>query len=86
LGPADCPRRELSRTAPLVLVYDCEGMEARVVAERAALNVRVEIAVQTAKQPGGDTRKSSVAEMRLRRQRMATQDLATPPAATGTML
>jgi len=81
LRQADCLRREVSRAAPLVLVYDSEDAEARAMAERVAVNLReVGIAVQISGQAVGDATKSSVAEMRLVRQRGP----ATSPAATGT--
>ena len=82
---ADCLRRELSRAAPLLLVYDSEGVEARAVPEHVAVNLReVGIAVQISRQAVGDATKSSVAEMRLVRQHIVTPYPATSPAATGT--
>jgi hypothetical protein len=77
--------REVSRAAPLVLVYDSEDAEARAVAERVAVILReVGIAVQILGQTVRDATKSSVAEMRLVRQHIGTPDPATAPAATGT--
>ena len=66
-------RREVSRPAPLVLVYDSEDMEARAVADRVAVNLKeVGITVQVLAQPA--TGKGAPAEMRLARHRLASPD------------
>jgi peptide/nickel transport system substrate-binding protein len=65
--------REVSRPAPLVLVYDSGDAEARPVAERVAVNLReVGIVVQISGQAAGV--KNSAAGMRLVRYHMATPD------------
>jgi ABC-type transport system substrate-binding protein len=85
---ADLPRakdllaasaRELSRPAPLVLIYDSGDAEARAVADRVAVNLReVGIVVQVSGQMqmvDGKT-KSAAADLRLVRYRIASPDPA----------
>jgi len=75
-------RREVSRLAPLVLVYDSDDMEARAVADRVAVNLKeAGIAVQVSGQPA--TGKITPADMRLVRRRIATPD---PAAALSELL
>jgi peptide/nickel transport system substrate-binding protein len=75
-------RREVSRPAPLVLVYDSDDTEARAVADRVAVNLKeAGIAVQVSGQPA--TGKTTVADMRLVRRRIATPD---PAAALSELL
>jgi peptide/nickel transport system substrate-binding protein len=79
---ADLPRakellaatgREVSRPAPLVLVYDSGDADARAIAERVAVNLReAGIVAQISGQAAGA--KSPSADMRLVRQRMAAPD------------
>ncbi len=66
--------RQVSRPAPLVLVYDSDDAEARAVAERVAVNLReagivVQISGQSCR-----TAKMTPADMRLVRRRMAAPD------------
>jgi ABC-type transport system substrate-binding protein len=69
--------REVSRSVPLVLVYDSGDAEARAVAERVAVNLKeARISVQISGQTAGSTSKSTVADMRLVRQRIASPDTA----------
>jgi peptide/nickel transport system substrate-binding protein len=69
--------REVSRSVPLVLVYDSADAEARAVAERVAVNLKeAGIAVQLSGQTTGSTTKSPVADMRLVRQRISSPDTA----------
>jgi peptide/nickel transport system substrate-binding protein len=64
--------RELSRSAPLVLVYDSGDAEARAIADRVAVNLReAEITVQVQEQIAGVTSKRPAADLRLVRHRMA---------------
>jgi peptide/nickel transport system substrate-binding protein len=79
---ADLPRakellaatgREVSRPAPLVLVYDSGDAEARAVAERVAVNLReAGIVAQISGQAAGT--KNPAADMRLVRYRIAAPD------------
>jgi peptide/nickel transport system substrate-binding protein len=70
-------RREVSRSVPLVLVYDSGDAEARAVAERVAVNLKeARIAVQISGQTAGNASKSTVADMRLVRQRITSPDTA----------
>jgi peptide/nickel transport system substrate-binding protein len=69
--------REVSRSVPLVLVYDSADAEARAVAERVAVNLKeAGIAVQLSGQTTGSAVKLPVADMRLVRQRIAAPDTA----------
>jgi peptide/nickel transport system substrate-binding protein len=69
--------REVSRAAPLVLVYDSGDAEARAVAERVAVNLKeAGIAVQISGQTTGSATKSSVPDMRLVRRRITSPDPA----------
>jgi ABC-type transport system substrate-binding protein len=69
--------REVSRAAPLVLIYDSADGEARAVAERVAVNLKeAGIAVQLSGQTAGATTKPSVGDMRLVRERIASPDTA----------
>jgi ABC-type transport system substrate-binding protein len=69
--------REVSRSAPLVLVYDSADAEVRAVAERAAVNLKeAGIAVQLSGQTTGSVMKIPVADMRLVRQHIAAPDTA----------
>jgi hypothetical protein len=68
--------REVSRPAPLVLVYDSDDAEARAVADRVAVNLKeVGIAMQVSGQPA--TGKMTPADMRLARRRIASPDPGT---------
>jgi len=65
--------REVSRPAPLVLVYDSVDADARAIAERVAVNLReIGIVAQVSGQPAGA--KNSAADVRLVRYRMASPD------------
>ncbi len=65
--------REVSRPAPLVLIYDSEDTEARAVAERVAVNLKeVGIAVQISGQAANG--KVPAADMRLARHRIPSPD------------
>jgi peptide/nickel transport system substrate-binding protein len=69
--------REVSRSAPLVLVYDSADGDARAVAERVAVNLKeAGIAVQLSGQITGAATKTSAGDMRLVRERIATPDTA----------
>jgi ABC-type transport system substrate-binding protein len=69
--------REVSRAAPLVLVYDSGDDEGRAVAERVAVNLKeAGIAVQLSAQTTGSATKPSAGDMRLVRQRIASPDIA----------
>jgi len=69
--------REVSRAAPLVLVYDSADVEARGVAERVAVNLKeAGIAVQLSGQTSGSVTKSSSGDMRLVRRRITSPDTA----------
>jgi peptide/nickel transport system substrate-binding protein len=69
--------REVSRSVPLVLVYDSDNVEARAVAERVAVNLKeARISVQLSGQTTGSATKQSVGDMRLVRQRIAAPDTA----------
>jgi ABC-type transport system substrate-binding protein len=73
-------RREVSRPAPLVLVYDSDDMEARAVADRVAVNLKeAGIAVQILGQAA--TGKITPVDMRLVRRRIATADPGTALSA-----
>jgi peptide/nickel transport system substrate-binding protein len=70
-------RNEVSRTAPLALVYDSADTEARAVAERVAVNLKeAGIAVQISGQTMGSKTKFSIADMRLVRRRITSPDTA----------
>jgi peptide/nickel transport system substrate-binding protein len=65
--------REVSRPAPLVLVYDSGDADARAIAERVAVNLReAGIVAQISGQAGGA--KNPTADMQLVRFRMAAPD------------
>jgi ABC-type transport system substrate-binding protein len=69
--------REVSRSAPLVLVYDSDDAEARAVAERVAVNLLdVGITVQVTGQNSDGKTKPPAADMRLARHRVASPDPA----------
>ena len=69
--------REVSRTVPLVLVYDSADVEARGVAERVVVNLKeAGIAVQLSGQTSGSVTKSSSGNMRLVRRRITSPDTA----------
>jgi peptide/nickel transport system substrate-binding protein len=69
--------REVSRAAPLVLVYDSGDDEGRAVAERVAVNLKeAGIAVQLSALITGSATKSSAGDMRLVRQRIASPEIA----------
>ena len=69
--------REVSRTAPLVLIYDSADGEARAVAERVAVNLKeAGIAVQLSGQTTGSTMKLPAGDIRLVRERIASPDTA----------
>ena len=69
--------REVSRPAPIVLVYDSGDQEARSVAERVAVNLKqAGIAVQLSGQLTGSATKSLASDMRLVRQRIASPEIA----------
>lgn len=76
--------RELSRSKPLVLFYDSGDAEARAVADRVAVNLReVGIMVQVSGQTVDGKTKTSAADLRLVRQRIAGPD---PSAALSELL
>ena len=65
--------REVSRPAPLMLVYDSDDVDARAIAERVAVNLReAGIVVQISGQSSGS--KNPAADMRLMRIRIAAPD------------
>ena len=65
--------REVSRPAPLVLVYDSDDVEARGIAERVAVNLReAGIVVQISAQAAGS--KNPAADMRVVRIRISVPD------------
>jgi ABC-type transport system substrate-binding protein len=69
--------REVSRSVPLVLVYDSADAEARAVAERVAVNLKeAGIAVQLSGQTTGSPTKPPAGDMRLVRLRIALPDTA----------
>jgi ABC-type transport system substrate-binding protein len=69
--------REVSRSAPLVLVYDSGDAEVRAVAERVAVNLKeAGIAVQLAGQTTGSATKPSAGDIRLVRQRITSPETA----------
>jgi peptide/nickel transport system substrate-binding protein len=69
--------REVSRTSPLVLIYDSADGEARAVAERVAVNLKeAGIAVQLSGQTTGAATKPPAGDMRLVRQRIGSPDAA----------
>ena len=75
---------ELSRSAPLVLIYDSGDAEAHAVVDRVAVNLReVEIKVQVLGQMADGKTKPAAADMRLVRHRIATPD---PAAALSELL
>lgn len=66
---------ELSRSSPLVLVYDSGDADARAVADRVAVNLReVGIIVRVSGQKMDEKLKSSAVDMRLVRQRIIAPD------------
>ena len=76
--------RELSHSKPLVLFYDSSDAEARVVADRVAVNLReVGIMVQAVGQPVEGKAKPAAADLRLVRHRIAAPD---PAAALSELL
>jgi peptide/nickel transport system substrate-binding protein len=78
---------EVSRPAPLVLVYDSRDAEDRAVAERVAVNLKeVGIAVQISGQSAGDTVKSPAADMRLVHHQITEPDPALALAGVLTSL
>jgi peptide/nickel transport system substrate-binding protein len=69
--------REISRVAPIVLVYDSADAEARAVAERVAVNLKeAGIAVQLSTQTSGSAMKPPAGDVRLARQRIVSPDPA----------
>jgi ABC-type transport system substrate-binding protein len=69
--------REVSRTAPLVLIYDSADGEARAVAERVAVNLKeAGIAAQLSGHTTGSATKPPAGDMRLVRQRIASPEVA----------
>jgi ABC-type transport system substrate-binding protein len=77
-------RRELSRPAPLVLIYDSSDAEARAVADRVAVNLReVGIVVQMSAQIVDGKIRSTAADLRLVRHRISSPD---PEAALSELL
>ncbi len=67
--------RELSRSSPLVLVYDSDDEEGRAVAERVAVNLRdVGIIVQVTGQEAGGEAKPLAADFRLVRHHLVSPD------------
>lgn len=77
--------REVSRPAPLVLVYDSDDVEARAMAERVAFNLKeAGIVTQVSGQAIG--LKNSAADMRLMRIRIAAPDLGIALAGVLTAL
>lgn len=76
--------RELSRSMPLVLVYDSGDAEAHAVADRVAVNLReVGIRVQASGQIADGKTKPPAADLRLVRHRIAAPD---PAAALSDLL
>jgi ABC-type transport system substrate-binding protein len=76
--------RELSRSMPLVLFYDSGDAEARLVADRVAVNLReVGIKVQVSGQMADGKTKPPAADLRLVRHRIAAPD---PAAALSELL
>jgi peptide/nickel transport system substrate-binding protein len=76
--------RELSRSAPLVLVYDSGDAEARAIADRVAVNLReAGIMMQVQEQIADATAKRPAADLRLVRRRIDTPD---PAAALSELL
>jgi peptide/nickel transport system substrate-binding protein len=68
-------RRELSRSAPLVLVYDSGDAEARAIADRVAVNLReVGIMIQVSGQSAEGKTKSPAADVRLVRHHIVAPD------------
>jgi len=65
--------REVSRPAPLVLVYDSGDAEARAIAERVAVNLR-EIGFVTQISAQGGSEKNVIADARLARYRLTAPD------------
>ena len=77
--------REVSRTAPLMLVYDSDDLDARAVAERVAVNLKeAGIVVQISGQITGV--KNPAADMRLMRIRIAMPDAGLALAGVVTAL
>jgi len=75
---------ELSRPAPLVLVYDASDAEAHAVADRVAVNLReTGIVLQVSGQSEDGKRKPMTADLRLVRHRIASPD---PAAALSELL
>jgi hypothetical protein len=69
--------REVSRAAPLVLIYDSADGEARAVAERVAVNLKeAGIAVQLSGQTTGAATKPLASDIRLVRERIGSPDAA----------
>jgi ABC-type transport system substrate-binding protein len=63
--------RQLSRSSPLVLVYDSSDTEARAVADRVSVNLReAGIVVQVSGQPVDGKAKPPAADLRMVRERM----------------
>ncbi len=76
--------RELSRSMPLVLIYDSGDAEAHAVADRVAVNLReVGIKVQASGQMADGKTKAPAADLRLVRHRVAAPD---PAAALSELL
>jgi ABC-type transport system substrate-binding protein len=76
--------RELSRSMPLVLVYDSGDAEAHAVADRVAVNLReVGIKVQVSGQVADGKTKPPASDLRLVRNRIAAPD---PAAALSGLL
>jgi ABC-type transport system substrate-binding protein len=65
--------REVSRPAPLVLVYDSGDAEARAIAERVAVNLR-EIGFVTQISGQGGSERNVIADARLARYRLTAPD------------
>jgi ABC-type transport system substrate-binding protein len=64
---------QLSRSAPLVLVYDSGDTEARAIADRVSVNLReLGLAVQVSEQAMNGKAKAPAADMRLVRRRIAS--------------
>jgi ABC-type transport system substrate-binding protein len=69
--------REVSRSAPLVLVYDSGDAESRAVAERVAVNLKeAGIAVRVSGQTTSSGARSMTGDMRLVRHRIASPEIA----------
>jgi peptide/nickel transport system substrate-binding protein len=76
--------RQLSRPAPLMLVYDSSDAEARAVADRVAVNLKeAGILVQVSGQSADGKTKPAAADLRLVRHRIAAPD---PAAAISDLL